>query len=103
MKLPRKKATEAIYSPVTEPILIAPPPPNTLLPSTISETGKEGGSKRPLTRREHPGARDTSGKASRSEIRRESSRRVPSRLSPQQAKHAGSAPGSRAAKPKRST
>ncbi len=102
MKTPRKKAAESVYSPIKGPILIAPPAPKTVVPSMIPEPGRVGGSKRPLARREHPKARDLTGKASREEIRHETSRRFPSRLSPQQAKHVGKAPGSRAAKSKRS-
>ena len=102
MKAPRRKASDVVASPIPAPVVVVPPPPTAEVLGTKPEAGKQAGSKRKVAPREHPGSRTIAGKASRTEIRTEVKRRVPSRLSPQQAKHTGVAPGSRAAKPKRS-
>lgn len=98
----RKKSKPSVASPIPEVQVVVPPPPKAVVPATAPNPGKVGGPKRPVAAREHPKSRDTAGKATRADIRREVTRRVPSRLSPQQAKHKGPAPGSRASKPKRS-
>lgn len=100
MKAPKRMLDVAVVAPVPAPVVVVPPPPTEELPGAKpAPTSRK--SKSPPSRREHPDARTKAGKATRAEIRTEVRRHVPSRLSSQQAKRTGVAPGSRAAKPKR--
>lgn len=56
---------------VAPPLVVAPPAPTAELPGGIALADQPGRTKAPLTEREHPGARDTHGKATRTEIRQE--------------------------------
>jgi hypothetical protein len=55
-------------------LVVVPPPPKPLL-LALRTTAIPGSKKRPSNPRENPAARDSQGKASRTEIRREEPRR----------------------------
>jgi hypothetical protein len=58
-------------APTTPPLVVVPPPPEVEVPLAVplaEQTARR--SKKPLAPVEHPGARDSAGKASRTEIRR---------------------------------
>jgi hypothetical protein len=56
---------------ITTPIVVVPPPPTAEVPLAVPLAEQAARrSKKPLAPVEHPGARDSAGKASRTEIRR---------------------------------
>lgn len=69
------KAKKAKATPTTRKpsLVVAPPPPETRVVAARG-TRKARSTKRPLDAREYPAARDSRGKASRTEIRREGTR-----------------------------
>ena len=76
--MPKPRKTPATPPPLAtpEPIVVVPPPPMTEVPLAVPLVEQKTRiSKHPLTPREHPGARDARGTASRNEIRK-ATRRV---------------------------
>jgi hypothetical protein len=69
---PAKKAKSAPAA-AKSSLVVAPPPPKTRV-VTARSPRKAQSTKRPLDAREYPAARDSRGKASRAEIRREGTR-----------------------------
>ena len=63
----KKKDTKA----TAPPLVVAPPAPSVELPGGIALVDQPLHGKVPLAPREHPGARDPRGKATRTEIRHE--------------------------------
>jgi hypothetical protein len=92
----KKSPTKKAASPIPEVVVVVPPRSKAIVPASKPTTGKTATKKRAIATKEV--ARGKAGKTSRAEIRVEAVRHVPSRLTPQQAKRKGAAPGSRAAK-----
>jgi len=70
VKAKRAKSTPATRKPS---LVVAPPPPETRVVAARGAR-KARSTKRPLDAREYPAARDSRGKASRTEIRRKETR-----------------------------
>lgn len=101
MKTPRKTSRTKVASPIPEVVVVVPPRSKNVVPASKPAVGVSGTRKAAKTRANDPTTRGAARKTSRTEIRAESVRHTPSRLTPQQAKRSRPAPGSRAAKPAR--
>ncbi len=76
MAKPKKTSSTPAPLAIPEPIVVVPPPPTTEVPLAVPLVEQKARiAKHPLTGREHPGARDARGAASRNEIRK-ATRRV---------------------------
>lgn len=66
---------------VPSELVVVPEPPKIPVKGVVPLTEQDRSGKRPLDPRENPSARDPRGKPSRSEIRKETARHIPSRQS----------------------